>query len=95
MRRQQAPIGMSNDASSIFRIPRSETSIYNEIPSQESAALSSSNESASKTKEVIKFEIFVDESVGTQIIEIHDKKQISENVERFALKYEIRSKAKI
>ena len=94
MRRQQAPIGMSNDASSIFRIPRSETSIYNEIPSQESA-LSSSNESAAKTKEVIKFEIFVDESVGTQIIEIHDKKQISENVERFALKYEIRSKAKI
>jgi len=44
---------------------------------------------------VIKFEIYVDSTIGTQIIEICDKKQISENVETFALKYEIRNKSKV
>lgn len=44
---------------------------------------------------VIKFEIYVDEVIGTQVIEICDKAQISENVETFALKFDITNKAKI
>jgi len=44
---------------------------------------------------VIKFEIHIDSTIGTQEIEIYDRKLISENVDRFALKYGIRSKTKI
>ena len=48
-----------------------------------------------KKKQVIKFEIHIDSAIGTQEIEIYDRKLISENVDRFALKYGIKSKTKI
>lgn len=46
-------------------------------------------------RKIIKFEIHVDQNIGTQEIEIFDKKLISENVDRFALKFGIRSKSKV
>ena len=59
----------------------------------------SQRSSGSKTKsnqaQVITFEIHVDSTIGTQEIEIYDRQLISENVERFALKFGIVSKSKI
>lgn len=43
----------------------------------------------SSPHKIIKFEIYIDEVIGTQVIEICDKAQISENVETFALKFDI------
>ena len=56
-----------------------------------------SNDSKTKTNQtqVIRFEIHVDATVGTQEIEICDRKLISENVDRFAFKFGIVSKSKI
>jgi hypothetical protein len=99
-------IDSSDNSSLIFKIPKSDKSMFKNVTSQygDSEARSPaktemteavSNEVAEQPRKVIKFEIFVDETVGTQLIEIHDRKHIAEHVERFALKFEIRSRTKI
>ena len=91
----------------IFKIPKSDKSMFKNVTSQyggdseiarspaKKSESSCFNEQSEKPRKVIKFEIFVDEAVGTQLIEIHDRKHIAEHVERFALKFEIRSRTKI
>lgn len=44
---------------------------------------------------VFKFEIHIDKEFGTQVLEIYNKDNVKENIERFALKYGIRSQSKI
>jgi hypothetical protein len=44
---------------------------------------------------IIKFEIYVDNMIGTQVIEIRDKKDIGQAVDTFALKYDINNRQKV
>ena len=46
-------------------------------------------------RKVLTFEIYVDPQIGTQSIEVYDRKDISNAVETFALKFEIRDQKKI
>ena len=97
----------SESSSMIFKIPKSEHSMFKNMTSQygdsevkSRTQLHDRSEAVLNTVpapplKLIKFEIFVDDNVGTQLIEINDSKHIGEHVERFALKFEIRSKTKI
>lgn len=55
------------------------------------------NQSQSKSKKhkAIQFQIFVDEAHGVRNLEIFNRKYISQIVDTFALKYDIRDKGKI
>jgi hypothetical protein len=75
-----------SDTSSIFK---------NNISDSLSRIASQHEKTFKAPHQIIKFEIYVDYVMGTQIIEICDRKQISETVETFALKYDITSKAKV
>ena len=61
---------------------------FNDMMSNESSIFKQTiGGSLSKRNRLLNFEIYVDENIGTQIIEISDKKQIGEAVERFAIKH--------
>lgn len=87
----------SEGSSQIFRIPKSENSIFKQTSQQELPSEHSRLQQflVSKPQKIVKFEIYVDSTVGTQVIEICDKKLISETVESFCMKHDIHSRTKI
>ena len=79
-----------------FKFPaQSELTIYNSGLGPSQMSSSTSILKLITPKKLVQFDIYVDPSVGTQTIQVYDKKQISNAVELFALKYEVTDIKKI